>query len=394
MRLSSHDDTGNGRFMHSRTRRRRAAFALALGVALLALAPVASGAGKHERSVLPKDPPPQTRGNLDCSGSVTLTVGDSVSDNTSNWVNNVETYSCWGAVQAGGEAVYRLEIEGPGCHSIAAALSDGGSWDQDVFILGSCDESDCIAWDGVAAVSNCLDPGTYYVVVDGFYWSFFTLTIYDWDTIDACCPVEDACYAFDFSDSDHGFSTVSCGGNSVWEWGTPNAYVPLVDSDGEPVTTVLATDLEETYASSAGEVAVIGPVEITSDCTCMEMMHFYEIEESYDGGNVKVSTDGGATWELVHPADRYDVFITLYDDGHPTPCTSEEPVFASDSSSGFVRDCFDLSPYVGESVLIGFFFGSDSSAALNGWYIKSVRIGGPGNPVEARSWGSIKALYR
>jgi len=364
MTLHRNSHTQKIRFMPSRTRH-TAIFAVALGVALLVFSPAAPGRPKHDRYALPEEPLPQTRENLDCSGSVVLTVGDSVSDDTSSWPNNVERYSCWGAQQAGGEAVYQLVIEGPGCHSVAAALSDLGSWDQSVFILAACEETLCITWGGVAAFTDCLEPGTYYVVVDGFSWSPFTLTIYDWDIADACCPVVDPCYTFDFSDSDHGFSTLSCGGNPVWEWGTADDDIPLIDCDGEPVTQVLATDVDEPYVGGAGEAAVIGPVEITSECTCMDLVHYYEAEEFYDGGNVKVSSDGGATWELVHPAGRYDGFIG-YDEIYPTACVAEQPVFASDFSTGFVRDCFDLSPYIGESVLIGFFFDSDTDTQWHG----------------------------
>ena len=59
-----------------------------------------------------------------------------------------------------------------------------------------------------------------------------------------------------------------------------------------------------------------------------------------------------------------------------------------------VTDCFDLLEYSGESVLIGFFFGSDSSYGEPGWFINSIRIGSSGTPVEHQSWGVIKAMYR
>jgi hypothetical protein len=49
----------------------------------------------------------------------------------------------------------------------------------------------------------------------------------------------------------------------------------------------------------------------------------------------------------------------------------------------------------GQNILVGFFFGADSSISYRGWAIKWLRIGGTDiSPVENSSWGSIKALYR
>jgi hypothetical protein len=37
-----------------------------------------------------------------------------------------------------------------------------------VFILGSCDEVDCIAYNNSTATTGCVPAGTYYIVVDGY----------------------------------------------------------------------------------------------------------------------------------------------------------------------------------------------------------------------------------
>ncbi len=138
---------------------------------------------------------------------------------------------------------------------------------------------------------------------------------------------------------------------------------------------------------------MLGPVSITSECSCMEICHYYDIEYSYDGGNVKASTDGGSTWDLLVPASYYDgrmEFLAL-----DNACAMGELVYSDEHQPfQFRTDCFDLSGYAGEDVLIGFFFGSDASGGAPGWYISSVRLGSSESPVEQRSWGAIKALYR
>ncbi len=338
--------------------------------------------------------PLPVRQSLDCTGAIPLAIGDSVWNNNTGAPRNVERYGfpCFspaGALQ-GGESVYEITIDGPECRGFAAALSSS-SCNLYLYLLGSCDEDDCLESGGEAIVTDCLDPGTYYLVVDG--WEcYFELDTYDWTQVSHCCPILDACYTLDFSVSNHGFTGIACDGAAVWQWGEPWS-IPETDCSGEPVTNVLGTILDDAYPSNAGQGAMIGPFDITADCACMELCHYYEIEEDWDGGNVKVSTDGGSTWELVYPASAYDIVAARGSDDGPR-CIASEPVFSSEDLPGFVWDCFDLSAYVGQSVHIGFFFGSSASTQSSGWYIKSVRIGDPDSPVEHKSWGSIKALYR
>ncbi|GIS72408.1 MAG: hypothetical protein CM1200mP10_19850 [Candidatus Neomarinimicrobiota bacterium] len=37
----------------------------------------------------------------------------------------------------------------------------------------------------------------------------------------------------------------------------------------------------------------------------MQINHWYQIENYYDGGNVKISTDGGTTWVVLLPEEDY-----------------------------------------------------------------------------------------
>jgi hypothetical protein len=211
-----------------------------------------------------------------------------------------------------------------------------------------------------------------------------------------CCPFDYTCYLFDFNASSCGVRNVACGGATTWQWGVP-VGIPMVACDGVPVTNVLGTTLAGAYPVNAGEKAVIGPVHLDQNCTCLELCHWYDFESDFtawDGGNVKVSTDGGTTWTLIYPADLYPGVFSVCGGTYYPACVCGEQGFAF-SSGGWVRDCFDISAFVGQDILIGFCFGSDSSVSELGWYIKWAKIGGKDiSPVEDSSWGSIKALYR
>ena len=163
--------------------------------------------------------------------------------------------------------------------------------------------------------------------------------------------------------------------------------MPSTACDDVSVTKLLGTVIGGDYPNYAGHRAVVGPVEITGQTWCVELCHFYNIETRYDGGNVKISTDGGSTWSLITPQAGYP--NTANSDPE---CVPSEPVFTGDSNA-FIRDCFDLSGYKGRSVLIGFDFGSDASVGYPGWYIKWVKFGASETPTEARKWGTIKTMF-
>ncbi|MBM3308336.1 MAG: hypothetical protein FJY74_08420, partial [Candidatus Eisenbacteria bacterium] len=166
-----------------------------------------------------------------------------------------------------------------------------------------------------------------------------------------------------------------------------------VACDGVPVTHVLATNLAGAYPVSFGESVIVGTFPITPSCYCIELCHFYDFETNWDGGNVKVSADGGQTWTLVYPFGGYDGKNTsTY---YPCACVWQQDMFTGTSTT-FVRDCFNLVDFIGQTVIVRLDAGSDSYATTDlGWYVKWIKLGGEEqSPVEDATWGSIKAMYR
>ncbi len=361
-----------------------------IALLVLSFSGVAAAAEKK-----PGVPPVQygTRGNLDCTSARTITCGETVSGDNSNGVNNVDHYSCSGWTESGPEEVWVLNLPGPDCWIVSVDIDPSGC-DLDVFFLASCDEADCIDYGDSGFVTECLLPGTYYIVVDGYNGAecSYTLNV-ECETCECpeipCCPTPFHCHIFDFNQSSNNYFSMACGGQPVWGWGMDQECIPAVACDGVQVTSILGTYLNSDYPSDAGEIAVIGPIFLDYCCWCMELCHFYDIEDRWDGGNVKISTDGGSTWQLITPAGGYD--DTANDD---CSCVPGEPVFTG-WSGVFVRDCFDLTGYTGRQIWIGFFFGSDGSFEYCGWYPKWVKFGGyEPSATERSSWGSIKSQYR
>jgi hypothetical protein len=365
--------------------------ALAIILAVVAAVSAAAPTGARTRKIQIPPGTVQLRQNLDCQYVFSAECGAlTIADNTGT-TNNVDYYSCSGWNESGGEQVFELVLPGPGDYLVSAELETDGC-DLDIFFLGSCDEEDCIEYgDSGFLVSSPLSPGTYYIVVDGYNGAEceFYMTLTCESTFVPCCPLLDVCVSYDFNDSDHGYWTVPCGGVPVWDWLPVPRGEGRPTCDGETAENLLGTgSLLEEYPPNAGEIAVIGPLPITEDCWCMELCHTYFLEPEWDGANVKVSTDQGATWDLVTPVGGYD---ELSHSG--AMCLPNEPAFA-DVWPPWYLDCFDLTSYVGSELLIGFFFGSDDIQQYPGWFIRWVKIGSGETPVEETSWGAIKALYR
>jgi hypothetical protein len=249
----------------------------------------------------------------------------------------------------------------------------------------------------------CVDLSTYpvgqeieicfvYEGYDGAQGSFDAVWVGPCPEIpEECCPLQaDPCFAVDFDEAVD-YTIEDCGGTSnPWAVGLAGE-IPGLNCTHADVGQVLGTDLGANYDADTGGRVALGPFAISEGCDCMELCHFYDTESGYDGGNVKVSTDGGSTWQLVTPDDGYDDI--LGSSSYVAACVPGEEVFTGHASQ-FVYDCFDLSAYDGENVMIGFFFGSDESVSYRGWYIDTIRIGGGQTSVQPASWGSIKAMYR
>ncbi len=82
----------------------------------------------------------------------------------------------------------------------------------------------------------------------------------------------------------------------------------------------------------------------------------YDVYDGWDGFNVRISTDGGATFTPIEPIDGYPC-TSMYGFGY----NGEGPGIPGwgGSSDGWVEKSFNLSGYAGATVQIAFVFGSD-----------------------------------
>jgi hypothetical protein len=152
-------------------------------------------------------------------------------------------------------------------------------------------------------------------------------------------------------------------GEGEWEWGEPVSG-PGAAYDGEKVW---ATNLAGQYRDDADDYLVTGFYTIESSDASFSFYHWYNLESTFDGGNVLVSTDGGHSWELITP-----------DGGYPDP-----DVVGLDNLPGFSGQtgdwqevAFQLGAYEGTALQLGLRLGTDGSVTRDGWYIDAVTVTG------------------
>ncbi|MBD3366885.1 MAG: hypothetical protein GF405_01770 [Candidatus Eisenbacteria bacterium] len=111
---------------------------------------------------------PTGRPSLDCSGSQRVTcLSDSLVGDTTGKPSNVDEYGCISWNESGPEIVYQLKVPFPNTY-IVFTLDEPPGLDLDLFLLGSCDENDCLAFASSSFGYTFSEPGTYYLVVDGY----------------------------------------------------------------------------------------------------------------------------------------------------------------------------------------------------------------------------------
>jgi hypothetical protein len=102
---------------------------------------------------------------LDCSNTVILTCGVTYSGASSTAASNVSTFGCNTWTETGPERVHSIT---PSANGTITATISNFTGDLDVYILASCDATDCLGTvsSSSATYTNAVAGNTYYVVVD------------------------------------------------------------------------------------------------------------------------------------------------------------------------------------------------------------------------------------
>ena len=154
--------------------------------------------------------------------------------------------------------------------------------------------------------------------------------------------------------------TATAGSGSYnWSLGTTNPHSPTHAWFAQDVSTV-----------SEQLLTMVGPVAL-SGSPVLSFWHSYVTENTWDGGVVEISANGGAWTDLgsLMTQNGYNGTISTSAGG---PLAGRQAF--TGSSGGYKETKVNLSSYAGQSVRIRFRFATDTSVASTGWYVDDVTL--------------------
>jgi hypothetical protein len=153
--------------------------------------------------------------------------------------------------------------------------------------------------------------------------------------------------------------------SSAWEWGVPTSGPGSAHSS----TKLWATILADNYTNNADWKLTSVELVATQNNPTLKFWHWFNMEMTstiYDGGNVKISTNGGSTWTVVTPVGGYTGTCIS-----TTPGVGGQQVFSGINET-WSEVVFNLPVNAGQTFLLRWHFGSDQGVVRSGWYLDDV----------------------
>jgi bacillolysin len=203
----------------------------------------------------------------------------------------------------------------------------------------------------------------------------------------AACPQNLAIFAEDWENGVGGWTLSSNGVNA--EWPGYNWELSSTLPDGESGTAALAVNHTTGTCAPGGDYsgtyAITSPAfTLPSSAANVELrfQHYVETELEFDGGNVKVSVNGGAFAVVPQTAYRFNApksQLAATVDGNTNPKAGEWAWNGGDggsASGSWGVSVIDLSAVAapGDSVRIQFDFGIDGCNGVTGWFVDDISV--------------------
>lgn len=155
-------------------------------------------------------------------------------------------------------------------------------------------------------------------------------------------------------------------GAPLWSQASTRAHTgsKAYFADGNPFSTCSALTTPILVLGSAGNPSVLSFWSWRDN-----------LESTWDGGVVEISTDGGGSWTKLNPTPTYPG--TFDPQSASCAATSQAP-----ASAGFTGNdtawqgpyTVDLSGFAGQTALIRFDFGTDPAVTSVGWYVDDIQV--------------------
>jgi len=170
-------------------------------------------------------------------------------------------------------------------------------------------------------------------------------------------------YSTDFEANNGGFF-----GTGEWEWGTPT---DMGSSAAHSPVKCWGTDLDSAYNAYSKNTLYSPAIPLTgAPIYSLDFWMWYYFEgASYDGANLKITTDNGLTWEILTTSVAYTGTVT----GTTDTLMLGQQVWGGIDTI-WTPVSVDLTPYAGQTIILKIDQGSDLSVQYAGIYIDDLSI--------------------
>ena len=154
-----------------------------------------------------------------------------------------------------------------------------------------------------------------------------------------------------------------------WSLFTINGSAPWTTSDSLPKSGQISYFIPN-FPSTNTHI-LTSPAISLGPSSFLGFDHFFDLEDSWDGGFVEISTDG-SLWIDARQFFVQNGYTDRLRNGS-NPFIANKFAFTGDSN-GYIRSWLDLRSFANQTIFVRFFFGSDQSVAQTGWYIDDIVV--------------------
>ena len=158
-----------------------------------------------------------------------------------------------------------------------------------------------------------------------------------------------------------GFTSQILSGTAGWAPSTTRAY--------SPTTSWFATE----PVVAADFVLTSAPFTPTG-LSMLSFYHYFNLESTYDGGTVELSTNNGSTWLDATTYFVQNGYNSTFDASTTAPgvrCFSGQ---SGKAGGSFIHSLLDLRSFAGQPLLVRFRTRTDVGTGVEGWYIDNIRV--------------------
>jgi len=156
-------------------------------------------------------------------------------------------------------------------------------------------------------------------------------------------------------------------GSTIGGFATTGGWSASSAKSASPTHSWFATE-----SSSPSNIKLTSSAFLLPDQSTLSFNHYFNTENTYDGGVVEISTNGGTTWQDLGSKIIKGNYTATMD---ASTTLAGKQAFTG-ASNGFEHTVIDLSSFTGQTVSIRFRFTTDNgnSTVVEGWFVDDIQL--------------------